>query len=432
MIKTTWKEVSNEIKVVNKDFYHLMEPFSELKHPVYIAKYNYGEYFGRKSSVYLPGKKGLYLLGGKETPNEIMRDLGYGKDSLPLAIILDKFCEWTKVDPITKKTYPAAIQGPGTICNKGIIYKTDLTTENSCLSAASGSQSAFILPDIGNNKYHKNIQSEFNIDYPAPKSYHEHSGLFKEMLFNSSSTSDWTSKILYFSEDWINEIANNNECYKIREYFLMDLWVGGMRSNPFSNDDNPFIFSNIANDLKPTPFYVDSSKFIFNIMLGAASGFIPSTNNKYLPLKEIQDIYTNCYRINQTPTVMVPSYLSKNNPVYYSIHHPSTPINSFKGSKSNSKYQELASLGEIINTYHSDFKLGDKSSPLVNGCLSSSFNYYHHKAETLSTKEKEVIIHSSKLLQDQDDRFNFSYDKPLHFHHEAKFFRGCIKIKLIK
>jgi len=429
MKKVKWKDISHIVKSINKEFYNLMAPFSDLEFPLYIAEYKYGDYFGVKSSVFLPDdNSNLYLLGGKDTPNDIMKDLGYGKDSLPLAIILDKYCEWNNIDPLSRKIFPRALQGPGTICNQGIVFEHDLTMENSQTSAAAGAQTAFLLPCIGRQASHERIQVEFNIDTDAPKSYYDHNALFKELLSKNYSEHEWKAKILYFSYNWIDKIKNEKSFGELREYLYRSLWLNLMKATPLTTNGDPFISSNIANDLKPTPFSLDSARYMFNLMLGSNTGFIPSTNNNYLPLKSLQDIYTDCYKINYTPTVMVPCEFSGSNPVYYSLQYPSAQINSFKGSKSNSKFQELANIAGVIATYHNDFSKHKTSSPLKKSCLSSKFIYYHHKAKKLESNNKDIVINPSELIKKEDDRFCFSYNNTLHFPVDAKFFRGCIKL----
>ena len=429
MKKITWKEISGVVKNINRSIFELMEPFSDLDFPLYIAEYRYGDYFGVKSSVFLPDKNNnLYLLGSNKTPNDIMRDLGYGEKSLPLAMIIDKYCEWNNTDPYNSLVYPRYFQGPGSICNQEILFEEEITMENSSTSAAAGAQSTFIVPHIGSKKNHQRIQADFNLQIDAPKSYNEHSSLFKILSNHSDSEHQWRAKILFFSESWINAIRKEDKFSKLREFFLRNLLKKQTMSCNISRNNDPFIPNKEVNKLKPSPYQIDSVKYIFNLILGSGNGYTPATSNDYLPLETIHNIYTECYKIAYTPITMVPCSALHKKPTYYSLQYPSAPIHSFKGSKSDSKFQELASIGAIINEYKDIFISIKESSPLKRECLHYNFSYFHHKAKELDVKDKAVIIEPSTNMEKEDDGFKFSFNRLLRFPVEAKFFRGCIKL----
>ena len=427
--KVSWDDIKNLIKNTNSKFYDLIEkrsPSSEL--PLYLVEYSYGELLGSKKEVYIPNDSGeLYVLGGKNTPEDIMNDLGYGKDSFPLGIIVDNYCEWFYQDDITKEHFPFAIQGKGTIFNQQIIFNEDMSIENNTISVSSGAKSLFMLPYIGCQTHHERIKSTFGVSLPAPKATSEHFNLFKEILSGYTIKNHWVSKIIYFSESWIKQIRNNNDWLPVkyffsenlRKRFSLDLY------NSFYNE--LFLTTESINKFRPTPFLVDSAKYIFSITMGQGIGFKPAIDNNLMPLNYIQEAYTDHYQLPYTPTIMVPGVLEEyNDSVYYSLQQPSTKINTFKIRMNNSTYRELVALKGILNSYISNF-LSDKStcfgSELYYACMNIELNFYHNKP----TSNMDLILNSRNIV-DLDPRFNFSFGKNGIFSADAKFFRGCIKI----
>lgn len=427
--KVFWRDLSHYIEKINPEFHALFDPLSAINKPFFMAEYKYGEYFGKKADVFLPNDNGeLYILGSKETPNEIMRHLGYGKNSLPLAMIISKNCEWSSLDPVSGQLITKIIQKPGKICNQDIIFNEDISIENTNNSACAGSINSFILPNIGCLKSHQKIKSDLNIELDPPKTYYDHSKIFKEITKITDNEHRWRAKIIYFSYEWVDIIRNAPDFSRLREYFLKNLWFKEKSKNPIIQNDDPFLSSNIANKQKPTPYILDTSRYLFNLLLGTGISYIPSTDDEYLPLKTIQDIYTNCYQIKYTPSIMVPTTPQNSGYVYYSLQHPSIRINNFKGAKNSSTFQELANIAKFINTFKKHFSLSPHTNPLKSACINKSFNYFHHKANILSPKHDDVDIESSVKLESIDTRFNHSMVKPLHFSSDAKFFRGCIQL----
>ena len=425
--KTDWDNVKDLIKKSNRYFYELIErtsPSSKL--PLYLAEYAYGDIIGSKKDVYLPDDNGLlYKLGSKNTPFDIMGDLGYGKNSFPLGIILENYCEWFYQDEASKENFPFAIQGEGTIFNQQIIFEEDMTVENNTISVSSGAKSLFMLPYIGSQSNHERIKTALNVSLPAPKTTAEHYDLFREILGKSSNT--WVSKIVYFSEEWIQQIKHNETWLRVKYFFSENLRkrCSSDLYNSFYND--LFLTTESINRYRPTPFLVDTAKYIFSIAMGQGLGFKPATDNKLLPVNYIQEAYSEHYQLPYTPTIMVPGTLDeKNDSIYYSLQHPSTKINTFKITMNNSTYRELVTLKNILLSYKNSF-MSEKSncfgSELYHACNQIDLAFYHNKP----SDNTNGILHSKNMVN-LDERFNYSATPDSLFSADAKFLRGCIKL----
>jgi hypothetical protein len=194
-----------------------------------------------------------------------------------------------------------------------------------------------MLPYVGSKKHHERIRNHYSLSSSPPKNRYEHTNLFKEIINSRQFKRSWHSQILFFSEDWINEIRHNEKWLPVKFFFSENL------RKRFSTDlysslyNYSFLTTGNVNKYRPTPYLIDSAKYIFSIALGQGIGFAPAVNNQQLPLKLIQEAYTHHYQLVYTPTVMIPSMLdSSNDCVYYSLQIPSTKISSFKIQMNNS------------------------------------------------------------------------------------------------
>ncbi|VEG89596.1 Uncharacterised protein [Legionella spiritensis] len=167
---------------------------------------------------------------------------------------------------------------------------------------------------------------------------------------------------------------------------------------------------------------MDTAKYIFNICMGSGIGVKPATDEQYFPVKTIQKIYNECYDLEYTPTVMVPSALNgQSDSVYYPLQCPFAKINTFKTNQSNSAYSELEMLKNVLLAYQAEFT--EDNSPAFGSLLyhvskQTEFSFYHYKSSC------NQAINSSEGLEYTDNRFAFSYcNENTQFASDAKLFR---------
>ena len=395
--------------------------------PFFLAQYSFGEHFGIKNHAYLPTSSGkLEKIDSKHTDNELYKHLGYGKDSLPLGMILDKYCEWHYFGE-NDRIFPDCVQGPGAIFNMQVVFDEDKTVDNNVLSVSSGALSSYLLPNIGCKRKHVRIKKYFNVSAPAPKSPYEHYLIFKEILQDKSTRSNWHSQILYFSEQFIEEVKHNEKWLKLKLYFSEALRKKLNQNTYDSSCNDLFLSAKKINRYRPTPFIMDTAKYVFNICMGSGIGSKPAVDEQYFPIKDIQKIYNECYGLEYTPTIMVPSSLNgKNDSVYYPLQCPFAKINTFKTNQSNSTLTELETLKNVLLAYQEEFteENGDAfGSPLYHVSKETKFSFYHYKSTGKQT------IRSPLDLLESDKRFAFSYcNDNTSFSSDAKLFRGCVRL----
>lgn len=426
--RVSWDEVKHKIKQVNEPIYRVIEEIKpSRKIPFYLASYKFGEHFGIRNHAYLPTSSGqLEKIDSKYTDNELYKHLGYGKNSLPLGLILDKFCEWHYFGE-DERIFPDCVQGPGAIFNMQVIFDEDQTVDNNVLSVSSGALSSFLLPNIGCKRKHARIQRHFNVTCPAPKSPYEHYLVFQEILQHKGAFDNWRSQILYFSEQFIDEVKNNDKWLKLKLYFSEALRKKLTQNTYDASCNDLFLSAKNINRFRPTPFIMDTAKYIFNICMGSGIGVKPAIDEQYFPVRTIQKIYNECYDLEYTPTVMVPSTLNgQSDSVYYPLQCPFAKINTFKTNQSNSAYSELEMLKNVLLAYKAEFTEDNSSafgSQLYHVSKQTGFSFYHYKPSS------NQGIRSSVEIEDTDDRFAFSYcNNATQFASDAKLFRGCVRL----
>lgn len=426
--RVSWNEIKDKVKTVNPSIYEVIEQIKpDEGMPFFLARYDFGQHFGIKNHAYLPSSSGkMERIDSNRTDNEIFRHLGYGRNSLPLGIILDKFCEWHYFGE-GDRIFPDCVQGPGAIFNMQIVFDEDKTVDNNVLSVSSGALSSFMLPTIGCARKHARIQKYFNVTVPAPKSPYEHHRIFTDILQDKSTQTNWHSQILYFSEQFIDEVKNNDRWLKLKLYFSEALRKKLTQNTYDASCNDLFLSAKKINRFRPTPFIMDTAKYIFNICMGSGIGVKPAVDDQHLPVQELQKIYSECYGLEYTPTLMAPASLGdQSGSIYYPLQCPFSKINTFKTNQSNSTLTELDTLKNILLAYQDEFteENGDAyGSPLYRVSKATQFSFYHYKSSGVG-----AIKNPLELLE-EDDRFAFSHCvEKAEFAGDAKLFRGCVRI----
>lgn len=429
LIKTTWEEIRAKVMAVEPTFAKIVDSIRpNISMPVYLSYYPFGAIEADTKSTLLPNGDGSYFrLSDKNIPKDISENLGYGKDSSPLGMVLEKQLELYIDLPNEGITIPWLMHTPGKIFPFArILSQKDkrVYAPNGLLSSTAGARSIFMLPNIGCNTHHTNLQRDYRIETTPPKSLYEHWEVFREIA--SKSDTGWRCCVLYFSESWINKIhADPN--WKDLKYYLHDLaWKQYEYERNRVYYDITFSIIKKKRNLKPNPYLADTAKHLFATAMGAVPGYTPAINNNAAPIDLIQKAYTESYGLDKyTPTIMHPAhyhYEEDQYPIYYSLMHSSTHVFSPKSRKTSSTLTEMRELNHILKIFKDE--LGHHNSLCSDTTISEiakniAFRLFHNKYDMLN-----VIMRSTEI-PDYDMRMLFD-DKP--FAADAPFVRGCISI----
>ncbi len=439
VVKTYWSNVRARVAEVEPDFAKIVDALNpDHTFPLFLVYLPYGALKGDTTSSYLPDGKGTYYrLSDLNAPHDIIKHLGYGKDGSPMGMVLEKQLEYF-IDLKDKKiTIPWLVYSPGQVfpfstilgCQSDRIY-----APNGLLTVTSGTRSAFMLPNIGCNTNHVNLQRDFNIKKQAPKSLYDHWFIFKEIVRHDSLDCQWNACILYFSEKWIDKL-HNDKCWLPLKLYLYEIaWRKFEYERNRIYYDIAFSLIQEKRNLRPNPYLTDTARHLFTIALGTAPGYVPTFDEEALPTKLIQQIFVESYGLKKyIPTIMKPvhfNFETNKFPVYYSLQHPSTHNFSPKSREACSTLHEMRELEHIMGIFCDELSnnVGVCSDTVMGKVAKiTKFNYYHNKMDSHN------IVHASNNLFDTDPRFRTSLakyqDNKVKFASDAPFVRGCVSIQ---
>jgi hypothetical protein len=428
--KLFWTDIRDVVQRINPVFFELVDKLSpDHRFPMYLVDYRYGDLVGDDDGIFLPIKTGQYVrLDSQYTPSSVLNDLGYGLNNSPLGMFFNKSFEWflNTSDEQIYKTFPIFIDPPGTFFSIGHIINYGYRAThvpNGVLFVTAGSKSNFMIPKIGCGVMHSRIQKTYNITKSAPRSYHEHSDLFQDIIKSNAYNNAWKASVLYFSENWVENISKDRAWQEVRDYFYR---ISNHRSEYAVNSDyynHVYRVTNKRNNLKSNLLIYETARHLFEILLGSKLGFAPAIDNELLPLSFIQEVYSECYKLEYRPIVAVPAYYKymQPKPVYYSLQYPSLCSYSPKARNASTTLSDLIALIDVIYKYQRDFSLPIrecKNTILEEVSKTAQFSYYH------SVYEGEGVIKSPENIATQDERFGGNMKFPIN----ASFFKGCISI----
>lgn len=439
LIKFCWSDVRKMVAKVQPSFAKIVDDINPDKSfTLYLAYYPYGVPIADPNCMYLPsGGNNISKMMEAHFSKDILKDLGYGRDSLAMGMVLEKNLEVFIDLKEENISIPWLIYTPGTFFPfaKTLSNKSNrIYAPNNILTITSGARSAFMLPNIGCVTNHINLQRDYRVQSPPPKLLYEHWKIFKEIDRSIISQSDWRSCLLFFSEKWVNYLYTDKAWIHLKMYLHELAWSHfEYRRNHIYYD---IAFSRIQKkrNLKPNPYLIDTASHLFTTALGAAPGYIPACDDGSLPLSILQQAFVESYGIKKYyPTIMQPSHFNFETdklPVYYSLQNPSTFVFSPKSRKISSTLFEMHELEHIIkilleelsveNTICSGTIIGDVTKNI-------EFTYFHNEFD------RHNIIKSSGEIISIDKRFKF-IDKKIKqkgakLAEDAKFFRGCVCIR---
>jgi hypothetical protein len=223
LVKVFWGDIREEVHKVEPIFASIVDELApNHSFPLFLARYRYGELIADHQSAFIPSNNGdVVRLSDASVSEDVSKNLGYGQDSLPMGLVLEKRIEYFIDLGREGITIPWLIYEPGnffpftTILGKKAKYNY---MPNGLLAISAGARSVFMLPNIGCYGNHVNLQRDYGVDALAPKSHYDHSGVFKEIVNSKASSTNWQCSILYFSEKWLNKLHNDKNWLPLKAY----------------------------------------------------------------------------------------------------------------------------------------------------------------------------------------------------------------------
>ena len=438
LVKVYWADIRDRVAKVAPTFAKIVDELNPDKtFPLYLAYYPYGDLIGDTQSVFIPRTWGGYdRLSDPALPSDIIKHLGYGIDSTPLGMVLEKQLEYFIDLKTEEMSIPWLIYSPGMFFPFSRILNeknSRFYVSNGILTTTSGVRSAFMLPNIGCATHHSNLQRDFNVQNPPPKSLYEHWHVFKEILNSGLTNCNWNSCIVYFTEKWIHKLYSDKAWLNLKVYFYELAWTYTEYRRSYFSHDFAFSMFQKKRNLKPNPYLADTARHLFITALGAAPGYIPASVDDALPLEALQKVFVQSYGLKRyLPTIMQPAHFNFETaklPIYYSLQNPSTHVFSPKSRKVSSTLFEMRELEYIMRIYIEELSRKDTIcfdaviSQIINDI---TFHYFHNKSD------RHHIVKPSHEIVEADNRFDYDSLKykanGAKFASDARFVRGCIMI----
>lgn len=438
LIKVFWDQIRERVTKIEPMFAKIVDKLTPDKSfPLFIAYYPYGAIDADTQSSLFPDANGRYYrISDSYAPKDIVKHLGYSKNSTPLGMVLENQIECFIDLKNEKITIPWLVYTPGKIFpfEKILNTKNDrIYAPNGLLSSTAGARSVFMLPNIGSAINHTNLQRDFNVQSPPPKSLYEHWFIFKEILNSDIINTDWRCCVMYFSEVWVEKIHNDSAWSDLKHYLHELAWYYYEYERNRVFYDITFSMIQQKRNLKPNPYLTDTAKHLFATAIGAAPGYAPALNDQALPLKSIQKAFVESYGLKKyIPTIMHPLHFvfeKDNFPIYYSLQNPSTRVFSPKSREVSSTLFEIRELEHIMKIFMQELsKENEPCSDTIIGKVARAvnFKYFHNKID------RHRIVQPSSYITTLDTRFNSididSKKDGAVFACDAPFVRGCISI----
>lgn len=274
LVKLYWSDVRKRVASVEPAFAKIVDELNPDKtFPIYLAYYPYGAVIADIKEPFFYNSNGeVFGLDHKNAPKDLVKHLGYGIDSLPLGMLLEKNLEWFIDLKDEYMSIPWVIYTPGTFFpfSRVLSKKNNrIYVPNNVLTITSGARSAFMLPNIGCATNHINLQRDYNVQNPPPKSLYEHWPIFKEILESGLVNCKWRSCLMFFSEKWVHKLHNDNAWLKLKMYFHELAWQNTEYSRNKTYYDIAFSVIQKKRNLKPNPYLVDTARHLFTVALGS-------------------------------------------------------------------------------------------------------------------------------------------------------------------
>lgn len=442
LVRVYWKDIAKRVAKIEPEFAKIVNELSPDKSfPLFLGYYPYGMYIGDTISLFVPTLAGgSYRLSDPDAPKEVIKHLGYGINSAPLSMVLEKELECFSDLKGLGITIPYHIYTPGSFFAMSRILsnkKSRIYAPNGILSGTSGARSVFMLPPIGCTTNHSNLQRDFNVQSPPPKSLYDHWPLFRELINSEVIKCEWRSCIMFFSESWIEKILHDKAWLPLKMYLYEFGW------HIFEYDRNR-IFYDVAfstiqqqRNLKPNPYLADTARHLFATALGAAPGYVPATSNESLPWDIIQSIISGSYGLKKYyPTVIQPKHFNfevDKEGIYYSLQHPTIQAFAPKSRKVSSTLFEMRELRHIMRIFTEELsnpKGMCADTIMCQVARQVEFKYFHNEHD-----QHKVMMPAGEAVN-YDRRFKAVASKNkisrAKFACDAKFLRGCISISSVQ
>lgn len=429
----TWHDARDTFFGLNEKLFSLIEKISpDDSFKLYKIRYPFGATILDHGTFCVPNPHGeIVPVTDHSIDKETCSDLLYNLNSNPVGMALVNTAEiYLEANSHTVIPYLKLMPGNligswgvlDAMCNHRSYHPETIW------NMSAGARSLFMLPKIGNKTFHKNMQREYSIQHPVPKTLREQWCVFKELIAKTSAAKSWYFEIIFFSKKWFSCLRDPlwQDFYT---YLLEAAWCGSayLRNQSFWN----LIFSLVRKEQKlaPNSYINDIVKHLCGLACEKALGFAPAIDNTDAPISTIQDIYVNgSYKLKDyLPVLVAPRLLDRSRPVYYSLNNITAMEFSEYQNKRNNLFQSIEQVKKAVDAFIKGIRLSKlnlNSSHFYENLSNTTFEYFNDHVVPSSG------IQPVKALFEQDKDFNkvLISTKNKLLPVKGNFVQACIKL----
>ena len=424
----TWADVRDKVVKANPKLASIID---EIKNPppLLLAKYPFGTDMVYKGTFMVPTKTGQTSPISHNEVDPIVKQL-LNYCSIPSCIYLNTTGE-TYIE-INNSKISLNVFKAGSICGLWeTLDEPNLQFNRRIWNVSIGTNLIFTLAKLGDIQGINRLEKKFHShSIHMPKNVFGHFDLFKNIVNNPRTKSNWEGEILFFSANWFKKDRNNSSWLRLHYKLLRDEWKNSMCwRNKVTFDLLGQTFASVQSrtNLRPNAYLIDTIMYLLSIASGSSPAFTPvSDDDSYAPISLIQKELIECYELKHyIPTIMVTASLGDNDfdtPVYYSMRLPTMLGSSPNLRKPHSVLNDIRIVKKSIEALY-EF-LDKNNSPLFDLIKHVSFEFFHPSTDNTNN------IKSTEELPIKDKRLIECHDKTTDrkFCASSSFLNGCVRI----
>lgn len=416
--EVAWSDVRNKVWQSCNKLGKIIDAIAPTKeYSLWQIHYPFGAKIFAENLLHLPNSHGTTLpITDINVPQKVRDQLNYSP--LPLGIISENSVE--KYYALNNKIFSAAFYHND--LNLGIEEHFGWTSP---YNIVSGARSLYMLPKISETIAHKKLKKEFGISATPPKRLVDHWQVFTQLASSNKFPRPWHCELIFLSNKWIDRLKNDPAWRELNLY----LWQQGWQHNNYARNkaslaiiQEAFIQQLNAKNLKFDSYITDTLNHLLLISLGTLPANAPTIDsNTAGPIKEIQLIYEEIYKLANIPTIMQPKYFtSLDNPVYYSLQNPTLLESATKTKQATSVIEIIRNLKELIDYFREKPWISSHQTIISK----INFDFFHSDLFAYGPN----IRPSTEMLK-YDSALSYDPATSVHnFAYHSTFLRGCVRI----
>lgn len=405
-----------------------INPSSE--HYLYKATYPFGSEILREGPLHIPDKYGrLISFNDPNIDKEIKKDLDYNLNSNPVMFVLQNSIELFIAEGNHVLPFYSLIP-EGSILGTWMILASNPGLQPSFIwGMTAGARSLFMLAKISEKGKHNKLIKAFGLNMNAPKNHLGHWHVFREIAQHPDFGETWNTELLFLPKKWIESIRNDPAWGTLEKFLLRKAWdtSEGVR--------NQYIWDLILTviqyrrEMNLDRHIAETTKSLLYLGMGNLSGFGPATDNLAGPIRRLQEIYINTYKLSDyAPIIMQPKTFSLNNdePLYYSLSHANTAL-PFARKGETSKIFDIYNVKNLLRKYLDSIR--DMDLQLSQTILFDLPNAVQYDFFHTDYKDYRDIYPTTDIPLGDPNFKKIPYGGEREFPSNSSFINGCVRIK---